>query len=111
MIRSALILFSLLSATPALAAGPHFQAEPVAASAQPKLALRDTLWKCGAAGCTAAASNSRPAIVCAVLAREVGALKSFSAGGLPLGAAELGKCNARAKKTASGAAAQIAAPR
>ncbi len=99
MIRAALLLSSLLLATPVLAAGPHFQAEPVAKPAEAQLALRDTLWRCGDVGCGASESSSRPAIVCAVLAREVGALRSFSVKGEALGAEELEKCNARAKKT------------
>ncbi len=98
MLRTTILLTSLLIATPALAAGPHFQAEPVAKPSEVRLALRDTLWRCGDAGCAAAQSGSRPAIVCAVLAREVGALRSFAVKGEALAADELDKCNARAKK-------------
>jgi hypothetical protein len=59
--------------------------------------VRDTIWACGDSGCEAAdRSNSRPAIVCEVLVKEVGALRSFSAGGQPLTAGQLEKCNARA---------------
>ena len=100
MIRSALVALSLLSAAPAIAAGPQYRAEPVAAPAQAKFALRDTLWNCGDNGCAATASSSRPAIVCAVLAREVGTLKSFSTGGEALSPDQLEKCNARAKAIA-----------
>ncbi len=63
-----------------------------------RLVLRDTFWRCGEAGCGAAESSSRPAIVCAVLAREVGALRSFTVQGRALAAEELDKCNARARK-------------
>lgn len=84
-----------LFATPA-AAAPYFAAEPAAKPAQAKLVLRDTLWKCGDASCTAGRSSSRPAVVCAVLAREVGSLRSFSVEGVALSPAELEKCNARA---------------
>ena len=96
MFRAALIASALLS-TPALAAPPQFQAQPDFAPAETKFALRDTLWKCGDAGCAAAAGSSRPAVVCAVLAREVGTLRSFSFKGEELSADELAKCNARAK--------------
>ena len=95
---TAILLSSLMFATPAFAAGPHFQAEPVAKPAETRIALRDTMWRCGDAGCGAAQSSSRPAIVCAVLAREVGTLKSFAVKGEALGAEELAKCNARAKR-------------
>jgi hypothetical protein len=94
MFRTALVALALVSA-PALATS-HYQAEPAAKPSEAKLVLRDTVWKCGDAGCAAAKSNSRPTIVCAVLAKEVGALRSFSAGGKPLAADELEKCNSRA---------------
>src|SRR5690349_4667490 len=99
MIRSA-ILASALFAAPALAA-PQFAAQPNTAPATAKFVVKDTLWSCGEAGCAAAASNSRPAVVCAALAKEVGLLASFSVKGESLNADELGKCNARAKKTAA----------
>ncbi len=92
----ALIPALALIATPALAAG-HYHAQPAAKPAAAKLVLRDTIWSCGDAGCAAASqSSSRPAIVCAILVKEVGALRSFSAGGQPLTAEQLEKCNARA---------------
>jgi hypothetical protein len=96
MIRSAILAFALMS-TPALAAAPHFQAEAVVQPAKSKVALRDTLWNCAGATCSAHESSSRPAIVCAVLARQIGALRSFSVKGEALGAAELERCNGRAK--------------
>ncbi len=104
MIRSALLAIAMI-ATPVLAAAPQFQAEPVARPAETRIALRDTLWRCGDAGCTGAGESvSRPAIVCAVLAKEVGALKSFAVKGEALDADELERCNARAKKITPGAA-------
>ena len=102
MIRT-LILASALVAAPAFAA-PTFQAQPEVAPAEAKFVVRDTIWTCGDAGCSATASNSRPAVVCALLAREVGALKSFSARGEALDGEALAKCNARAK---GGTAAEV----
>ena len=91
-----MMLSLVLSSSPALAGG-HYHAAPIAKPTAEKLVLRDTIWSCGAGGCTAAAkSNSRPTIVCEVLAKEVGTLRSFSAGGQPLSAEQLEKCNARA---------------
>lgn len=109
MIRSVILAFALLSA-PALAAAPHFQAEPVVQPAKNKIALRDTLWNCAGRTCAARESSSRPAIVCAVLARQVGTLRSFSVKGQALEAAELERCNARAKVLAPDAV-QTAASR
>ena len=100
MIRAA-ILASALFAAPAIAA-PQFAAQPNTAPAAAKFVVKDTLWSCGEAGCAASASNSRPAVVCASLAKEVGPLASFSVKGEALSADELSKCNARAKKIASG---------
>lgn len=99
MFRAAVLSLALL-ATPAFAA-PTFQAQPEVAPAATKFVLRDTLWTCGDGSCVAASSTSRPAVVCAVLAREVGALRSFTVRGEALSAEALGKCNARAKPTAA----------
>ena len=89
------ILALAIAATPAFAALPY-QAQPAATPSQERFVLRDTVWKCGAAGCVGTKSGSRPAVVCAVLAREVGSLRSFAAEGRTMSAEELEKCNARA---------------
>ena len=94
MFRIALLAIGLFSA-PALATS-HYQAEPAAKPAETRIVLRDTIWKCGDTGCVAGKSDSRPAIVCAVLAREVGTLNRFVVKGEPLPAEQLEKCNARA---------------
>jgi hypothetical protein len=95
MFRIAFATLALVSA-PALAA-PHFQAEPAAKPDQSRFVAKDVVWRCGDAGCTGAKSNSRPAIVCAALAKEIGPLRSFRAGGQVLANGELDKCNARAR--------------
>jgi hypothetical protein len=90
------ILGFALIATPALA-GSHYHAQPLTKPAAAKMVVRDTIWSCGDGGCAAAGkSGSRPAIVCEVLVREVGALRSFTVAGQPLSAEQLEKCNARA---------------
>jgi hypothetical protein len=91
----AVVLSLVLLSGPALAA-PHYQAEPAEKPAAAKLVLRDIVWTCGTSGCVAGRSNSRPQIVCAVLARKVGSLRSFSSEGIAMGAEELEKCNSRA---------------
>ena len=92
-----LLAFVALAAAAAPAAASQYRAEPAAKPPQAKLVVRDTLWQCGDDGCASTSkSNSRPAIVCAVLAKEVGALRSFSAAGRALSAEELEKCNVRA---------------
>ena len=83
--------------SPASATAPHYRAQPVTLPAGDRLIVRDLVWKCGPSGCVTGKSNSRPATDCAALAREVGLLRSFSAGGRELSGAELEKCNARAR--------------
>ena len=86
-----------VGAPPAMAQGGHYRAELATAPRSSTLVVRELAWKCGPSACVSGASNSRPAIDCAALAREAGALRSFSVAGKPLSAEELGKCNARAR--------------
>lgn len=89
---------SLMSfAGPASATAHHYRAEPVAAIDTARLVIRDTVFRCGPSGCVGPRSPDRPERVCAALAREVGALASFSAGGRALDAAALAECNRRAR--------------
>ena len=95
MYRAAILSLALI-ASPALASS-HYHAEPAAKPAASKLVLRDTIWTCGDGGCASASkSNSRPAIVCEVLVKEVGALRSFTFAGQALSPEQLEKCNSRA---------------
>ena len=95
MFKAAILALAFV-ATPALSA-PHYHAQPVVSPTATKIVLRDTMWKCSDAGCIGTRSSSRPAIVCAVLVRAVGTLRSFSEEGRAMSADELEKCNARAK--------------
>jgi hypothetical protein len=95
MLRAA-ILTAAFVAAPALASS-HYHAQPAAKPAAAKLVVRDTIWSCGDGGCQAATkSSSRPAIVCEILVKQVGALRSFTVAGEALTAEQLEKCNARA---------------
>ncbi|MGZ8313264.1 MAG: CC_3452 family protein [Allosphingosinicella sp.] len=95
MVRLSLISLAILS-TPALAAS-YFQAEPVTAPAQQRFVARDSVWLCVEGACSSSRTTSRPAIVCATLVRQVGALRSFSVDGRPFESIELTACNARAR--------------
>jgi len=75
----------------------YYSATPVTAPAKTSLITRTTVWKCGEGTCVASKSTSRDAIMCELVAREVGTLSSFSAGGTAFDADALAKCNARAK--------------
>ena len=78
-------------------AGTQYRAEPAAPPTAARLIVKEIVWKCGAGGCVAPQGNSRPAIDCSALAREVGTLRSFTVGGQPLDSVALGKCNAKAR--------------
>jgi hypothetical protein len=100
-ITSTLLAFlfsaSLLGGTAFAAPGGQYRAEPATAPAASRLIVKDIVWRCGAAGCVAPRSNSRPAIDCSALAHEVGTLRSFTVEGQSLDPAALEKCNARAR--------------
>lgn len=51
------------------------------------------VWKCVGTTCTAPQATSRPAIVCARLAKEVGPLNAFAVEGRAFEAEELARCN------------------
>jgi hypothetical protein len=95
MVRYAFLSLALVS-TPAFASG--FQAEANTRPPQSRFVARDSIWRCTESACVSTnRTSTRPAIVCAALAREVGALKSFSAEGRAFGPEELQSCNARAR--------------
>ncbi len=82
--------------TPAPAAageGAFYRAALAAPAAKTNTVAGGLVWKCAETNCAASKGTSRPAIVCARLAKEVGTLASFTAGGKALEAAELAKCN------------------
>jgi hypothetical protein len=95
MLRIAALSLALVS-SPAFAAG--FLAETGAQPPQARFVARDSIWRCTGTTCVSTNDTAtRPAIVCAALARQVGALRSFSANGRAFGAEELQACNARAR--------------
>jgi hypothetical protein len=99
-LTSSLLAFFLaasLAGETAFASGVQYRAEPAVAPAADRLIVKDVVWKCGPGGCVAPQGNSRAAIDCSALAREVGTLRSFTVGGQPLDSAALGKCNSRAR--------------
>jgi hypothetical protein len=85
------------SAAVASAEVKEYRAELAAPASAQRLVVRDVVWNCGGGACVAAQTTSRAATDCSALAGHVGALRSFSVAGRPLGAGELEKCNARAR--------------
>jgi hypothetical protein len=93
MLRALILPLALVS-TPAFAT--YFEAQPAAHPAHERFVAGDNVWRCGETGCGSARTATRPAIVCASLAREVGALRGFSVEGRAFDAAALEACNRRA---------------
>jgi uncharacterized low-complexity protein len=75
----------------------YYSATPATAPTETSLITRTTVWKCGEGVCLAAKSNSRDAIMCELVAREVGTLSAFRANGSEFDAAALAKCNEKAR--------------
>lgn len=88
---------TLTIAAPAYAQAPSYRAVPATAVATGNVVAGESLWACGAAGCTSKISASRPAIVCAQAAKKLGKLESFASNGADFDADALTKCNAKAK--------------
>jgi hypothetical protein len=106
MVRIAALLFafaaSLTVLSPAAVAqttngyyGVTLAAEPGVA----KTVVRGMLLACNGASCSAAEGTSRPAVICASIARELGPVTSFRAGEATLDGEALAKCNAKADTT------------
>ena len=79
------------------AARGYYAATPATATAKTKMVTRSTVWKCGDGVCVAAKADARDAIVCELVAREVGTLTAFRANGAEFDTAALAKCNAKAR--------------
>jgi hypothetical protein len=93
-----MIMMSLALAIPAQAASKGFSAQLATPATAVKMVVHDTLWKCDGSDCTSGStSGSRAAIVCAALAKKAGRVASFTANGAAFDAAQLEKCNAKAK--------------
>ncbi|MBS0504938.1 MAG: hypothetical protein JSS55_14290 [Proteobacteria bacterium] len=83
------------SAAIAQPAGGYYNitlAEPAAT----KTVVHDMVVNCDGANCSANQGTSRPAIVCASVARQLGPVTAFRAGDTVLDGEALAKCNAKA---------------
>jgi putative methionine-R-sulfoxide reductase with GAF domain len=86
------------TSTEAFANSKGYRAVPATAfAAADTVVVRDVLWKCAGSSCVATKATSRPEIVCATAAREIGKLNAFSANGQEFTPEQLAKCNARAR--------------
>ncbi len=98
MLRTALLAVAAFAVSaPAFAQAPVYRAVPVQVAEAGSLIVGDTLWRCGAEGCSTAKATARPAIVCEQVAKKVGKLDSFVVNGTAFDETALGKCNAKAR--------------
>lgn len=81
---------------PAQTVRGYYVATPVAAPAKTQLMTRATPWRLQGASFVAAQAPERDLVLCQLVAKDVGQLSSFSAGGKDFDADALGKCNAKA---------------
>lgn len=93
-----------VTATPAQADTGHYVATPAQAPTKSKIITRETLWKLNGATYVAAKSSERDAFLCGAVARDAGALASFTVAGKAFDADQLAACNAKAKGGVAGAA-------
>ena len=94
---SALTIGTAITPAPAQAAngGPYYRAELAAPVTATKPIVSGTIFNCTGTNCAGGKATSRPAIVCARLAKEVGEVAAFTANGKALAAEELAKCNGK----------------
>jgi len=93
---TALTIGTAITPTPAGAAeGAYYRAELSAPAAKTNAVAGGLVWKCAETNCAAPKGTSRPAIVCARLAKEVGTVSTFTAGGKALEAEDLARCNGK----------------
>lgn len=86
------------TATDAFANGPAYRLVPATAfAAADTVVARDVLWKCAGQACVATKASSRPEIVCAAAAREIGKISAFSANGKDFTPEQIAKCNEKAR--------------
>lgn len=92
------VVATAILAAPAMAQPvSHYSATFATAPARTAIVTRNTIWKCNGATCIAPKSGTRDAIMCELVAREVGALQSFAVAGTAFDADALARCNTRAK--------------
>ena len=93
---TALTIGTAITPAPAQAAeGAYYRAELTAPAATGHTLAGGLVWKCADTACAAPKGTSRPAIVCARLAKEVGNVSNFTAGGKALAAEDLARCNGK----------------
>ena len=96
-IAAALVGTTTIAGTAHAQAGGYYVATPVTAPAKTTLVTNSTPWQRQGNAYVAARAPERDAVLCDLVARNTGALSSFTVGGRAYDADALAKCNAHAK--------------
>jgi len=106
MIRIVAFLFALIgsvtligSAAVAQPGNGYYSVMLAQQPAETRTIIRGMAFSCNGGMCSAPEGTSRPAIVCASVARELGPVTAFRAGNEALDGDALAKCNAKADTT------------
>ena len=94
---AALVGTGLVATTAHAQSGAYYVAVPAAQPSRPELMTRATPWTLRGTAYVAARAPERDAVLCDLVARNTGALSSFTVAGKAYGADQLAKCNAHAK--------------
>lgn len=87
-----------MAATPVTAQSAARQTAELAAPAKTaKVIGKGVVWHCAGTSCNAPQSDSRAAISCATLVKQVGQVSAFTVGGVALDEAALTRCNSFAR--------------
>ncbi len=89
-----------LAGNAATAAAPAetYVAVPTTLPGKTSFITRSTIWRLQNAAFVAGNAPERPAVLCELVARQIGTLDSFSVAGKAYDADQLAKCNVKAKK-------------
>lgn len=86
------------TATPVAAQSTTRQTAQLEANAsQAKVIGKGVVWNCVGTSCNAPRGDSRPAISCSALVKQVGKVTAFAVGGVALDEAALARCNSFAR--------------
>ena len=94
----AFVAATLSGTAASAAANDTYVAVPATASTKTSFITRSTAWRLQNDAFVAGQAPERPAVLCELVVRQVGALSSFSVAGKAYDADQLAKCNAKAKK-------------
>lgn len=90
--------FMAIPASPVEAnSGRYYTVELAQPSTAKEAIIRGVMFKCEGTSCRAPLTGSAPRNVCASVAKEFGAIASFTAGARTLDAGDLANCNQKSK--------------